>query len=434
MVLQQQSPLAAGDGPNGLGRYITAEDAGLLPLSRVLLEDNTTFSAIDPLMRQGLEATGMGHRALDVHKSARLVDMLRDRGILQRSREFTVASYTNGSIYENACEGGVEGVAEVGEESVCCSQQAPSLLPLETDPLIGEARFGASIVVPPAAGIDLTAAMHLLFMSARSIDRYQEGEIFLKSVLHSRYQLNAANNNSESSNDGTKINRPLVLHLVLDEAGKQYFGELIWGVYEGVHSHPSSTSTSTGNGRHSDDSGVLNGHRLQNLGVIIAFHDFSDVCEAPLTQFLADVRMTMSPHHSGAAGYCRLFMADYFHSLNNQADFEESNSSSNGAPLTSIHREVFTHIRHLLSLETDQLVFADVEHLWNESIELLNSNGSGEGCSNVGSRMLCEDVAVVAAAENYQPWQDSRPDGVGGGAEEYSELLRGNDYHGKRLQ
>ena len=113
--------------------------------------------------------------------------------------------------------------------------------------------------------------IHTLILSSRSYARYKEANIMLKSLVSSHISHSNI----------------LVIHIVTDRNGYNYFQNL-W-LYE----------------------------QLYNISqyIILIFHDIYTVCEVPLHTFLYNVDMTQSYHHSGVAGYCRLFLQPYFDSL-----------------------------------------------------------------------------------------------------------------------
>ena len=180
-------------------------------------------------------------------------------------------------------------------------------------------------------------AVHLFVMSVRSNRRYKECEVMLKSLMVSR----------GAHADATA---PLVLHMVVDSPGRTYFASL-W------HLHTMAD-------------------RLFKVALVL--HPFSEACEAPCDSFLSGLGMGLSFHHSGRAGYCRLFVPRYFQMLTANVTSGESPFPPDLLP------------SRVMSIETDQLILAPIDHLWQE----FNAFGPD---------------TVVAAAENYQPWQDSRP-------------------------
>ena len=94
---------------------------------------------------------------------------------------------------------------------------------------------------------------------------------------------------------------------------------------------------------------------------------YDRVCVRPLAAFLTEFELPMSAHYSGAAGYCRLFMAPYLATLDVPA---------------------------FVAVESDQLFFDDVTNLWRFLPAL-------------------EGQAFLRAPEMYQPWEDGRPRGPG---------------------
>jgi len=185
-----------------------------------------------------------------------------------------------------------------------------------------------------------SAPAHAFVMSVRTAKRYRECEVMLKSLLFNR---------------GTEGDvPPLALHLVVDKAGRVHFKKL-W-----------------------DKMGLE--RRLSNVAWVL--HPFNEVCEEACDSFLKRINMDLSFHHSGRAGYCRLFIPRYFQNLKSRAE-------SLGYPADLLPDKI-------MSIETDQLMLTSVHSLWAEF------DGFGPD-------------TLVAAAENYQPWGDSRPfEGVNG--------------------
>ena len=241
--------------------------------------------------------------------------------------------------------------------------------------------------------------MHLLLLSVRSPSRYQEAEVALKSLIYSR-----------------GANEAMVIHLVVDPPGREYF-EALW---EQAH--------------------------VQRLGnVHWVFHDFEEVCGRPLEAFLRRARMDLSSHHSGKAGYCRLFLSSYLARLRMARDHtgdphdgalgtdnsrpdngrfcedavacesvgvgdgmttSKERDKGEGSASQGVEEEVGEELAdvarwqwllgpgRILTLETDQLMLADVAELWSH-FSLFD-----------GAR---DDEVLLAAPENYQPWMHSRP-------------------------
>ena len=164
--------------------------------------------------------------------------------------------------------------------------------------------------------------MHIVAMSARVYDRYEECFVMLKSMLFHWGRTRHAKGLG------------MTLHLIVDEGGFAYFNEKL------------------------SDLRTLPGELLS-----IQFHDYHTTCVQPLESFLHRFQLPMSPHYSGAAGYCRLFMMPMLQKLGVEA---------------------------FVAIESDQLFFQDVELLWRH-LESMPAE------------------AFVAAPEMYQPWQDGRP-------------------------
>lgn len=238
--------------------------------------------------------------------------------------------------------------------------------------------------------------MHMLLLSCRSQQRYEEAVVMLKSLFYHR----------DVSND---LSRVLVLHFVLDRSGKHFFHELYV--------------------RHQL-------HRLPN--VIFVLHDLNEICEAPLRQFLSATNMDQSYHHSGTAGYCRLFLDQYFaklrniHSIDSIIDSEYTihlydqitgMTASQTSPVDSLLVGKFAlDVTRLITMETDQLVMADIAQLW-EQFTVFDASDRGEEW-------------LVAAAENYQPWGHSRVKAFRraispAAAASDTQKKEWNDYHGE---
>lgn len=256
-----------------------------------------------------------------------------------------------------------------------------------------------------------TSSVHMLLLSCRSQQRYAEAVVLLKSMFYHR-DISAYHS------------RVLVLHLVLDRSGKYFFHEL-----------------------------YMRYELYRLVRVIFVFHDFNQVCEAPLRQFLSATSMDQSYHHSGTAGYCRLFLDQYFAKLRN-ASAASSNSSINfeftvhlhdqdtgvSAPQPSLDDSLrllaakfSLEVSRLITMETDQLIMADIEQLW-EQFEVFDASVSGD--SDRGEEWL------VAAAENYQPWAQSRAKAFRTEKPHFhpdrdhdrtSSKMERRDYHGKYL-
>ena len=238
---------------------------------------------------------------------------------------------------------------------------------------LGLQRYGPQIQglydrrVLPVDGVDDT--VHVLLISVRTAVRYAEAEAMLKSLLFHRRAEEA------STPEGHEYFRPLVIHMVTDESGRANFGN-IWRQY---------TDTDTDTDHTYDASSSERGHGSGVANVTVVFHDFISVCAKPLESFLTALNMSISSHHSGVAGYCRLFLPDYFTAL---ADPFASTAAK--------ARIDFPLPSKLIVLETDQLVLAPITDLWDHVA----------AATGVFSR---DQDVIIGAAENYQPWEDSRP-------------------------
>jgi hypothetical protein len=86
-----------------------------------------------------------------------------------------------------------------------------------------------------------------------------------------------------------------------------------------------------------------------------------------------------SYHHSGKAGYCRLFIPQYFQKLNETIVNSNDNSAETSYILSLLPND------SIIALETDQLLLVSVDQLYDQF-------------------QAFDDDDIVAAAENYQPW------------------------------
>ena len=116
---------------------------------------------------------------------------------------------------------------------------------------------------------------------------------------------------------------------------------------------------------------------LKKNSVVFIIHDVNEVCKVPLAKFFRETDTYMSHHHSGHVGYCRLFIYDYFL----QYRFDPSSPMYKYTP------------QRVITIETDQLFVSSVDELWNYADRY-------EGNKKI----------LLAAAENYQPFLDSRLD------------------------
>ena len=168
-------------------------------------------------------------------------------------------------------------------------------------------------IVARAAPNPPLPVIHVVVTSYRSFNRYRECLIMIKSMI-----LHKASPNI------------LHIHLVVDAAGQQFFErELL----------PLNVSCFR-----------------------VSFHNFDSVCRQPNEAFLAKYNWGLSAHYSGVAGYCRLYLFEWFHKLG---------------------------IESIIAIESDQLFSEDVALLWAEF-------------SKFGDR------AVLGMPELYKPWRDGR--------------------------
>ena len=247
-------------------------------------------------------------------------------------RVHIVMCATAGDLCNEIAQSGIVRPSSLFTDSY--SDARSSSVCFSVTPSVGTTFLSATsptVLNPASTAIDgLPSAVHVLAISSRSVERYRECEVMIKSLLH-------------SCHDDDDFS-PLVLHLVVDGAGAEFFGS-ITRRYEEV---------------------------FRRRRTVVVTHDYSTVCERPLESFLAGLNLPLSAHASGAAGYCRLFLHDYF------MNTDHVTSPRDG----------------LITIETDQIVLSDIRGLW----ALVQADAL-----NISSR------ALFAAAENYQPWQDSRP-------------------------
>jgi hypothetical protein len=88
--------------------------------------------------------------------------------------------------------------------------------------------------------------------------------------------------------------------------------------------------------------------------VSLVFHDYFSICVQGIDSFLDKFSLPLSSHHSGKAGYCRLFFSKYFTELRSIVE----NNHKDSTLINSIIPD------QIIVLETDQLVLDDVENLW----------------------------------------------------------------------
>jgi len=78
----------------------------------------------------------------------------------------------------------------------------------------------------------------------------------------------------------TKLERSRIhFHLIVDSNGKNYFGENFVRMLD-----------------------------RNQKNIAVTFYEFDKVCESPVSSFLESFEFHLSPHYSGRAGYCRLFL------------------------------------------------------------------------------------------------------------------------------
>jgi hypothetical protein len=225
--------------------------------------------------------------------------------------------------------------------------------------------------------IDNSVFIHVLIISSHSINRYKEAEISIKSLLYNRNNMTNATASTTSNGDsscssngdcscssnddcGDKINMNntiIIIHLVVDKNGLLYFTKLfeIDKILENINN------------------------------VIIIFHDFNSICNEHLHRFLDMTNMTYSHHHSGSAGYCRLFIPIYF---NNQSLYI-NNNNVNQYNVNEI--VLLSNIDHIITIESDQIILGSIIELWKY-------------CMNI---KLNNNKILIAAAENYILWNYS---------------------------
>ena len=207
----------------------------------------------------------------------------------------------------------------------------------------------------------------------------------------------------------------LVVHLVTDTEGMVYFKELF------------------------SVSKLYSSRRF-----LIVLHHVEEVCHDPLSLFLKTVQMKQSIHHSGKAGWCRIFVPQYFNQLKNTLTSAKSKielilsnvvssrehkivecneiiknifgsniitlaKNTRGGHLPEFN--LFTFGLQLISsqwlipnqiitIETDQLILEDIRELWDQF-------------------NLFDVDDIIAAAENYEPWRKSS---------EYNKVIKTNEF------
>ena len=138
-------------------------------------------------------------------------------------------------------------------------------------------------------------------------ERYEEAEIFLKSLI---FHL--------------REDRRVVVHLLVDKGGYVFFMQ-IFDRYDFSK-------------------------RFPNIAFVT--HDYDSVCDRGTNEFLSKFSAPQSPHHSGKAGYCRLFIPRYFSQLGLQL---QDNARA---------YEKIIIPKKLVVMETDQLLLVDIAELW----------------------------------------------------------------------
>lgn len=256
-----------------------------------------------------------------------------------------------------------------------------------------------------------STVMHVVLLSCRSLDRYVEAEVMLKSLLRNRRKYSMT-----SAADGMKRYnyRPLVIHIVTDYSGRVFFDNL-WdnAPLSKQHHHQKLVKEKAGS----------------MLGVV--YHDYRTVCKKPLNEFLSALHPSsstnrnnsynssannthsneasapggMSMHHSGAAGYCRLFLPDYF----NQ-EFEHLMQESD---VQHAFPSIFHPQSAIITIESDQLILGPIDELWDMMVPAMSMQKSTSYLwtpTSTQEAVIREiEPVLVAAAENYQPWSSSRP-------------------------
>jgi lipopolysaccharide biosynthesis glycosyltransferase len=167
-----------------------------------------------------------------------------------------------------------------------------------------------SALAAPASPLPV---IHLAVTSYRSFNRYKEALLMFKSMLLHRGSSNIVH-----------------LHLIVDTAGQQFFERELLS---------------------------LNVSCLR-----VSFHAFDSVCKLPNEAFLAKYNWQLSAHYSGVAGYCRIYLFDWFHKLG---------------------------IDSIIAIESDQLFVQDVSKLWAEFARFGKD-------------------AVMGLPELYKPWREGR--------------------------
>lgn len=184
---------------------------------------------------------------------------------------------------------------------------------LDLDMRVGSAAASKPDGVNRGAAGDLDT-VHLSIMSVRSYDRYEEAFVMIKSILFNRRRPN-----------------PLHFHLIVDGPGRAFFAQRL--------------------------------ATLRQPCLRVTFHDFNALCVRPNEAFLDRFNFSLSAHYSGHAGYCRLYLYDWF-----------------------LHRNVSS----VIAIESDQIFMQDVVDLWDEFARF-------------------PEQAAVGMPEMYKPWRDGRP-------------------------
>jgi hypothetical protein len=158
--------------------------------------------------------------------------------------------------------------------------------------------------VPAGGWVDLAV------ISCRSVDRYHEALVMIKSILHNR---RATGGGRDGGAGAGRVGRPAQLpalrfHLIVDAGGRAFFED-----------------------RHA---------ALWDLACVqVVFYDYTETCVGPVEQFLGNFGFKLSAHYSGHAGYCRLFL----------------------------HSILQPHgVKAVIAIESDQIFLENVVDLWEE--------------------------------------------------------------------
>ena len=307
--------------------------------------------------------------------------------------------------------------------------------------------IGIDMDIDIDVGVDRDT-MHVVLLSCRSLDRYREAETMIKSLIYNRNGGNdrdrdekhthSAGQNPDPNPNPTPIPnpRPLVLHMILDPSGKRYMDDM-WSAngietntildWESVRD-PNQSNQS----KKSEDSYSISAYTL-NTNITIVVHDYKSVCQEPLDHLFRDKLddHSISFHHSGAAGYCRLFLPDYFakirkisrrSGIRSRSDAFNTNTNANTNSINT-NTNTNTNPVHtygyntsyifpsnvIMAIETDQLILAPIDDLWNHHIAPTDTyththTGPIRGIRGMSGIYDLTEGVLVSAAENYQPW------------------------------